>query len=64
MIREYMGPDGAWRKPPLSGNSLPAGKPWNPVETDAWTDQSHLLAGEAAYPPGAIIRADFAEKAG
>ena len=62
VIREFMGPDGAWREPPLSGNSLPAGKPWNPAETDAWTDRSHLLAGEAAYPPGENIQADFAEK--
>ena len=62
VIREFMGPDGAWRKPPLSGNSFPAGKPWNPAETDTWTDWSHLLAGEAAYPPGEIIQADFAEK--
>jgi hypothetical protein len=62
VIREYLGPDGNWQKPPLSGNSLLTGKPWNPVETNAWTDQSHLLAGEAAYPPGAIIHPDFAAK--
>lgn len=62
VIQEYLGPDGNWQKPPLSGNSILAGKPWNPVETDAWTEESHRLAGEAAYPPGVIIQADFAEK--
>jgi len=62
VIREYMGPDGNWQKPPLSDNSILAGKPWDPVETDAWTEESHRLAGEAAYPPGAGIQADFAEK--
>jgi hypothetical protein len=62
VIREYLGHDGAWQKPPLSGNPLLTGKPWNPVETNAWTDQSHLLAGEAAYPPGAIIHPDFAAR--
>jgi hypothetical protein len=62
VIREYLGPDGAWQQSPLSGDSLLTGKPWNPVEANAWTDQSHLLAGEAAYPPGAIIHPDFAAR--
>ena len=61
LIREHLEPNGKWQKPASNGNSLLAGKSWNPVETDAWTDESHQLAGEAAYPPGEIIQAAFAE---
>jgi len=62
LIQEHLEPDGDWQKPALTGNALLTGKPWNPAETDAWTDESHRLAGEAAYPPGEIIQPDFAEK--
>ncbi len=61
LIREHLGASGNWKKPASAGNSLLTGKPWNPVETDAWTNESHRLATEAAYPPGEIIQTDFAE---
>jgi hypothetical protein len=60
LIQERLESDGNWQKPALAGNYLLSGKPWNPAETDTWTDESHRLAGEAAYPPGETIQADFA----
>jgi hypothetical protein len=62
LIRENLEPNGNWQKPASAGNYLLSGMPWNPVETDAWTDESHRLVSEAAYPPGEFIQADFAEK--
>jgi len=62
VIQEYLEPHGNWRKPASAGNFLLPGKPWNPVEINAWTDESHRLAGEAAYPPGESFDAAFAEK--
>ncbi len=62
LIQEHLEPDGDWQKPASAGDYLLTGKPWNPAETDAWTDESHRLAGEAAYPPGEIIQTNFAEK--
>lgn len=61
VIREHLGSHGTWQKPVWAGDSLPIGKPWNPVETDDWTDESHRLVSAAAYPPGEIIHADFVE---
>ena len=56
-----LGPHGGWQKPASTANSLLTGRPWNPSETDAWTDESHRLVAESAYPPGEIINADFAQ---
>ncbi len=61
VIQEYLGSNGNWQKPASAGNYLLSGKPWNPVETDAWAGESHRLAGEAAYPPGKIFQTDFVE---
>ncbi len=61
LIQEHLKPHGNWQKPALAPNSVFTGKPWNPAEIDAWTDESHTLVAEAAYPPGKIIHADFAE---
>ncbi|MEE8495963.1 MAG: S1/P1 nuclease, partial [Xanthomonadales bacterium] len=58
LIQERLGTNGYWRKPAFPQLS---GQRWNPAETDTWTDESHRLAGEAAYPPGEIIHANFAE---
>jgi len=60
-VEVILGPNGSWQKPASAGKSLLTGKPWNPAETDAWTDESHRIVAEAAYPPGEIIHADFAE---
>ena len=61
VIRKHLGSHGTWQKPVWAGDSLLIGKPWDPVETDDWTDESHRLVSEAAYPPGEIIHADFVE---
>ena len=61
LIQQHLKPHGNWQKPASTSNSMLTGKPWNPAEIDAWTDESHRLAGEAAYPPGEIIHPDFAE---
>lgn len=61
MVREYLGPNGSWQRPASTGGHRLAGKQWNPAETDRWTDESHRLVKEAAYPPGDIIQVDFAE---
>jgi len=61
LVRQYLGPNGSWPEPPSDGKAQAAGKGWNPAEADAWTDESHRLANEAAYPPGEIIQADFAQ---
>lgn len=36
--------------------------PWNPADVAAWTTESHTLAVTAAYPPGRVIDASFAEQ--
>jgi hypothetical protein len=61
LIRENLDPQGKWQKPDSGSAPTRYDKPWNPRETKSWTDESHQLAGEKAYPPGEIIRADFAE---
>ena len=61
MIEEHLGPHGNWQRPASTDNSLLTGSPWNPAETDAWTDESHRLVAESAYPPGEIINAEFAQ---
>ncbi len=61
VIQEYLNPDGAWQKPASASATSLIGNRWNPVETDAWTEESHRLAGKAAYPPGEIIQEDFAK---
>jgi hypothetical protein len=61
LIRENFKPNGNWQKLVLSSDPTLFSKPWNPMETDIWTDESHQLAGEKVYPTGEVIRADFAE---
>ena len=61
LIQEYLEPHGNWQKPAAACDPLLTGEPWNPAEIDAWTDESHRLAAEAAYPPGEFIHAEFAE---
>ncbi len=33
---------------------------WNPAEVKAWTEDSHALAAEFAYPEGKVIDEAFA----
>jgi len=61
LIQEHLQPSDNWQKPASVHDLLLSDEPWNPVEIDAWTDESHTLVAEAAYPPGEIIHADFAE---
>lgn len=61
LIQEHLGANSNWQKPLATVSPRLAGKPWNPAEIDAWTDESHRLAREAVYPPGKVIQADFAE---
>jgi len=61
VIRENLDAHGQWQKPDLSISATPANKSWNPTETNSWTDESHRLAAEAAYPVAKVIRAEFAE---
>ena len=61
LINDRMEHQGDWQKPASAGSFLLNGEPWNPVETDAWTGESHRLARDAAYPPGEVIQAGFAE---
>ena len=61
LINDRMEHQGDWQKPASAGSFLLSGEPWNPVETDAWTGESHRLARDAAYPPGEVIQAGFAE---
>jgi len=61
LIQEHLQPSDNWQKPASVHDLLVSDEPWNPVEIDAWTDESHTLVAEAAYPPGEIIHADFAE---
>ena len=60
LIRENMGSSGDWHRPASAAGSEFSGDRWNPALTDDWTDESHWLVKEAAYPPGKIIQADFA----
>ena len=46
-------PDSAWTRSP--GN-------WNPKDVMSWTDESHALASESAYPPGPVIDQPFADQ--
>lgn len=39
-----------------------AAQDWNPAEVVAWTDESHALAAEFAYPAGYVIDEAFAER--
>ena len=38
-------------------------KDWNPQEVVEWTEQSHALAVEVAYPEGKVISEEFADQA-
>ena len=38
-------------------------KDWNPQEVVEWTEQSHALAVEAAYPESKVISEEFADRA-
>jgi hypothetical protein len=60
LIRENLGSDGGWHKPASAAGSEFSGGWWNPAQTHNWTDESHWLVKEAAYPPGEIIQEDFA----
>ena len=35
---------------------------WNPEEVKAWTEESHALAADKAYPAGPVIDESFAER--
>ncbi len=61
LIRENIDPNGKWKKPVSCSDFTLYDKPWNPMETNIWTDESHQLAAEKSYPPGEVIHADFAE---
>ena len=39
-----------------------AARDWNPREIVAWTDESHALAADSAYPAGRVIDAGFADR--
>lgn len=44
----------------LEGSISPAqGNRWNPIEVNAWTMESHNLAGAKAYPASPVIDAEF-----
>ncbi|HET6593570.1 MAG TPA: S1/P1 nuclease [Xanthomonadales bacterium] len=45
-------------EPPL--RAAAAGK-WDPRDVIAWTEESHSLAGDRAYPPGPVIDEAFAD---
>ncbi|MEJ2385054.1 MAG: S1/P1 nuclease [Xanthomonadales bacterium] len=44
-----------------AARALPA-SPWNPEEVALWTEQSHDIACDAAYPPEAVIDTPFADR--
>ena len=60
LIRENLGPGGNWHRLASAVGSEFSGAWWNPALTNDWTDESHWLVKEAAYPPGEMIHADFA----
>ena len=61
LIRENLGSGGDWHRSASAAEPDFSGKRWNPALINDWTDESHWLVKEAAYPPGEIIQTDFAE---
>jgi len=43
----------------ITGNP---GNTWNPLETDAWTSESHMLVAQVAYPGTVEIHPEFADR--
>jgi len=54
--------DGGWTEFMTSPVEQHSGRTWNPLETDGWTSESHLLVAEVAYPAQPRIEAEFAER--
>jgi hypothetical protein len=44
-----------------AAGAMPA-PPWSPADVARWTEESHRIALEAAYPPGAVIDEPFAAR--
>lgn len=62
VIRERLGPGDRWKK--ILGEpqwQSPPGN-WNPRQTVSWTDESHALALNSAYPPNRVIPIEFADQ--
>lgn len=48
--------------PPVGASSHQAGSQhWDPADVIAWTEESHALARDHAYPPGKVISEEFAD---
>lgn len=62
VIRERLGHGDAWERPYPAPDWTRAPESWNPREIACWTDESHALTGSAAYPPGRLIEAEFADR--
>jgi hypothetical protein len=52
----------SWLAPGANDRPADGAAVWNPASVDLWTEESHRIAGELAYPPGKVIEADFARQ--
>lgn len=52
----------SWSTPDARDRSSENLALWNPGSVDLWTEESHRIAANLAYPPGKVIEADFARR--
>lgn len=62
LIRDRLGPGDSWEKPCADSTCSDAEGAWNLGDLAIWTDESHALAGNYAYPGSPVIDEEFAER--
>ena len=62
LIRERQARAEDWRQHITGDPEQDTGNIWNPSETDDWTSESHALMKRASYPPGDVIKTEFADQ--
>jgi len=62
IIRERLGSGASWTRPYAGSSWNQAPATWSPQDTVSWTDESHALAADFAYPPGRVIDEQFADQ--